>query len=62
MFTGLSKAGLDAVTTVPLLIVALPALLPAAEVWMAPAAANCEVLVNATPKVPAACAVGLIKN
>ena len=58
MVAVLSKFGSAGFTTVPLLIVAAPVLAPAAEVWMAPAAASCEVPVNATAKDPAACPVG----
>ena len=39
-------------------MVALPVLVSAADVWMAPAAARPEGSVIATPMVEAACAVG----
>src|SRR5450631_1949567 len=49
-------------TTVPLLIVADPVLAAAAVACTAPAAAICDGLVTRTPKLPAACAVGRMRN
>src|SRR5271170_4926688 len=57
-----SRFGFAALITVPPLIVAFPELVSAADVWMAPAAAMSEGLVSATLRVPAACAVGWMRN
>jgi len=58
MLVVFSKLGLAALSTVPLLIVAFPTLLFAADVCTAPAAAIFEGSVNTAANEPAACAVG----
>src|SRR6266478_9925814 len=62
MLVALSKLGLLALTTVPLLIVALSTLLFAAEVCTAPAAAIFEGSVNTAANEPAVWAVGWMRN
>src|SRR5271168_787030 len=62
MVVVLSKFGFVGSSTVPLAIVALPALLSEADVAIAPAAAIFDGSVSATLKVAAACAVGWTRN
>src|SRR5580698_8827817 len=62
MVVVLRRFGFAALTTVPAPIVAVPVLVSAAEVAMAPAAAIADGSVSATLKVPAAWAVGWMRN